>query len=195
MEKPTYYTVEKMLEMIEEPNRFAGLKLYAHLRKNFEELRGSTHNHQAWPGGYFDHIQDAMNVAIVLYDLLNNIRPLPFSISDVLLSVFLHDMDKPWAYERLEDGTLQRKKNMGNSTGKHKTRMEKINEFGFRLSDDHENGIKYAEGELDDYTNKRRVMGPLAAFVHMCDISSARIWFDHPAESGDPWPGSGRGLL
>ena len=52
--------------------------------------------------------------------------------------------------------------------------------------------LRYAEGELADYTNKRRMMGPLAAMAHMCDVASARLWFDYPAATGDPWLGAAR---
>lgn len=35
-------------------------------------------------------------------------------------------------------------------------------------------------------------MSPLAAFTHMCDVASARLWHDHPLEADDPWPGAAR---
>ena len=35
-----------------------------------------------------------MNIAVVLYERLNSIRPLPFSLSDLLLVVYLHDVEK-----------------------------------------------------------------------------------------------------
>ena len=54
------------------------------------------------------------------------------------------------------------------------------------------NGLKYAEGELNDYSNRRRVMGSLACVAHMCDVCSARLWFNHPMESNDPWHGAQR---
>jgi hypothetical protein len=71
-------------------------------------------------------------------------------------------------------------------------RIQKLSEYGMVLTPEHENGLKYAEGELADYTNKRRMMGPLAAMAHMCDVASARLWFDFPAAAGDPWLGAAR---
>jgi len=35
-------------------------------------------------------------------------------------------------------------------------------------------------------------MGPLAAMAHLCDVTSARIWFDCPAAAHDPWEGAAR---
>ena len=54
-----------------------------------------------------------------------------------------------------------------------------------------QNGFDYVGGELHDYSNKRRAMGPLAAFCHAIDVKSARQWFDHPRPR-DPWEGAGR---
>jgi hypothetical protein len=35
-------------------------------------------------------------------------------------------------------------------------------------------------------------MSPLAAFCHMCDVASARLWHDHPWPRDDPWAGAAR---
>ena len=76
--------------MIEEPNRSACLRILADNRKLFQTVQGSTNNHQNWPGGYFDHVQEIMNIAVVRYGQMNSIRSLPFSLSDLLLVVYLH---------------------------------------------------------------------------------------------------------
>src|SRR5262249_9207094 len=67
----------------------------------FWSARGSSHNHQAWAGGYAHHVREVMNVAVVLYDALGQLRPLPFSLSDALVVLFVHDLEKPWAYEQV----------------------------------------------------------------------------------------------
>ena len=190
--KPRYYTIEQMLEMIDEPNRAACQRILADNRKLFQTVQGSTNNHQNWPGGYFDHVQEIMNIAVVLHERLNSVRPLPFSLSDLLLVVYLHDVEKPWKYELREDGQLHHKATMQNKEDHQRFRMAKLTEYGVVFTPEQENGMKYAEGELNDYTNRRRVMGPLACVAHMCDVCSARLWFAHPAEENDPWLGAGR---
>jgi hypothetical protein len=179
--KPKYYTVEHMIEMIDEPNGSACTHILADNRKLFQMVQGSANNHQNWPGGYFDHVQEIMNIAIVLYGQLNVIRPLPFSLSDLLLVVYLHDIEKPWKYQY----DLQKEDHQ-------RFRTAKLAQYGIVLTPEQKNGMKYVEGESSDYTNRRRVMGPLACVAHMCDICSARLWFDHPFEDGDPWPGAKR---
>ena len=154
--KSKYHTVTEMLYMIDEPNQSACWKIFEKNCKLFRAVQGSTNNHQNWPGGYYDHVREVMNVAIDLYAFLNSHRPLPFSLSDLLLVLFLHDIEKPWKYEL------------------------------------HDDGIKYVEGEHDDYSNQQRVMGPLACVAHMCDVASARLWFNHPSKKDDPWTGASR---
>ena len=190
--KPKYYRIEQMFEMIDEPNRTACQRILTDNRKLFQTVQGSTNNHQNWLGGYFDHVQEIMNIAIVLYERLNSVRPLPFLLSDLLLVVYLHDVEKPWKYELHEDGQLHHKATMQNKEDHQRFRMAKLTEYGVVFTLEQENGMKYAEGELNDYTNRRRVMGPLACVAHMCDVCSARLWFAHPAEENDPWLGAER---
>lgn len=161
-------------------------------RKLFQTVQGSTNNHQNWHGGYFDHVQEIMNIAEVLYRQMNALRRLPFSLSDVLLIVYLHDIEKPWKYERRDDGQLHHKPGFETKAQAHAFRRKMLRKYGITLTRDQQNALKYVEGELADYTPRRRVMGPLAAFCHMADVASARIWFDHPWVDDDPWGSASR---
>lgn len=190
--KPKYYTIEQMIGMIDEPNRSACIRILADNRKLFQTVQGSTHNHQNWLGGYFDHVQEAMNIAIILYWQFNDIRPLPFSLSDLLLVVFLHDIEKPWKYELGEDGQLRHRPDMQTKEDHQRFRMTKLDEYGIVFTPEQENGMKYAEGELSDYSGRRRAMGMLATVAHEADVTSARLWFDYPLAENDPWTGAKR---
>jgi 23S rRNA maturation-related 3'-5' exoribonuclease YhaM len=187
-----YNTIDDLIQLIVEPNRTAIARLLADNRDLFTKVQGSTHNHQAWPGGYLDHITEVMNIAVILYRKLNALRPLPFALSDILIVVFLHDVEKPWKYELGEDGQLRHKATMMTKADHQRFRLAKLAEYGIVLNEDHENGLKYAEGELEDYSSRERKMRPLAALAHLCDVTSARIWFDHPASTDDPWVGARR---
>ena len=81
---------------------------------------------------------------------------------------------------------------MQTKEGHQQFRMAKLKSYGIVFTPEQENGMKYAEGELNDYSNRHRVMGPLACAAHMCDVCSARLWFNHPMENNDPWPGAKR---
>lgn len=187
-----YLSAIERVGLIEYPNGAACKRLLEDNLTLFSTVQGSTHNHQNWRGGYLDHITEVMNIAWVLFFELNSHRPLPFTISDILLVVFLHDVEKPWKYEVGPDGQLRHKASMMTKADHQRFRMTKLAEYGITLTVAHENALQYAEGELNDYSSRERRMGPLAALAHMCDVASARIWFDFPATTGDPWIGAQR---
>lgn len=188
-----YYQIEEMLETVDHPiNRKLCLKLLKENERLFKKMPGSTHNHQAWPGGYWDHIQEVMNIAILLYRAIDELRTLPFTLGEALLVLFLHDLEKPWAYEFWPDGEPRRKVGFRTKTNCHNFRMKKIAEYGIQLNVEQLNAIKYVEGEMNDYSSKERVMNELAAFCHMCDVASARIIYRNPLAENDPWPGAKR---
>jgi len=159
--------------MIEEPNSSKCKELLSDNQQMFSIANGSKTKHQTWEGGYLGHITDSMNIAIRLYDSLNSCRKLPFTLSDSLLVLFLHDLEKPWKYGG--------KKEVVDSFDSAKDFIEhKIKEYGFDLNDDHKNAIKYVHGEGDDYHPEEKIQKPLAAFVNACDNISARIFYDFP---------------
>src|SRR3989338_4903021 len=125
-----YRTIEELLDLIDEPNGSACKHILSDNRKLFQTVQGSTNNHQNWPGGYFDHVQEIMNIAIILYDRLSSVRPLPFSRSDLLLVVYLHDVEKPWKYELHDDGQLHHKSSMKTKEDHQRFRMAKLKEYG-----------------------------------------------------------------
>ena len=192
--KPKYHTLNELLGLIDEPNGSTCHRLLMENKNLFSNARGSSHNHQAWRGGYIDHLTEIMNIATALYTTLNQLRPLPFSLSDSLLVLYLHDLEKPWKYITCADGTWQVNPDLVNKETQVELFVEqKIRDYGFVLTDSHWNGIKYVEGEKKDYSAHKRVQTPLAAFAHLCDTWSARGWFDFPAELNDPWFGAKRG--
>jgi len=181
LENKIYYNLEELINNIEEPNKSACMKIYLENKTIFEQARGSSVKHQSWEGWYLDHLRDTMNIAIELYKNLGSHRPLPFSLSDVLLILYLHDLEKPWKYAWNEEQKAELK-----SFWDYKNFIKsKINEYWFKLTTEHWNGLKYIHWEWEDYDPKTRIQWPLAAFVHVCDTISARIWFDFPKDKKD----------
>lgn len=190
--EPCYESVKQMLELIDEPNRSCCQKILSDNLRLFKTVPGSSHNHQAWPGGYYDHVQEVMNIGAEQYSFWDRLRPFPFSLSDLLLALFLHDLEKPWKYELSTDGSLQYRPGMETKEAQQTFRMKKLAEYGIQLTREHINGIEYAEGEIKNHSNKHRFMGELAAWVHVCDIISARGWHNYPLPENDPWEGAKR---
>ncbi|MCA9496225.1 MAG: hypothetical protein KC589_04745 [Nanoarchaeota archaeon] len=174
-----YYNLNELFEMIEEPNRSSCKKIYSDNKEIFESAKGSRLKHQAWKGGYLGHIVDIMNIAIQLYDNLNSCRKLNFSLSDSLLVLFLHDLEKPWKYA----GNEKQKEELNSFPNYLDFIISKIEEYDFQFTTELWNGLKYVHGEGNDYNPNVNIQGPLAAFVHICDTISARIWFNFPNNS------------
>ena len=55
MSTPKYFTIEDLIGFIDEPNRSACMRILTENRELFETVRGSTHNHQTWDGGFIDY--------------------------------------------------------------------------------------------------------------------------------------------
>jgi hypothetical protein len=149
-----------------------------------EKSFGSSFNHQNWTGGYIDHLQETFIIADQLYKLYNQRRPLDFSLEDVQQVLFIHDLEKPFKYadrNLLINQQLIAYHQLAKSNP-HQLKKTLAEQYHLPLTAEHWHAIKYIHGEGDDYSGQKRVSSPLAAFSHICDYSSARIWFDYPKQ-------------
>ena len=192
--QPPYYDLTELLQQIPGDNGDACRRMYLDFQELFEVTPGSSHNHQAWPGGYTDHITDAMNIVAALYDTLSSARPLPFDKSDALLVIFLHDLEKPFKFSFDEQGNLIDNPDIPDKEARAAKREEVMDQYGIKLDAQQANAMRYVEGIRDgDYTNQARVMGELAALCHSADTLSARMWYNYPLpERQDSWQGATR---
>lgn len=184
-----YYSLEQLLQLIDIEYREQFQKILEDNRELFRVSPGSSKNHQAWEGGYIDHIVDIMNLSVYLYELMNSLRELPFTLSDALLVLFLHDIEKPWKHgsdELVKNSSIEPPASKSDEDVM-KFRLNLMNAYNITLTENQMNGLKYVEGEKNDYTPNQRVMSPLAAFCHICDTTSARIWFDRPRKQEQEW--------
>lgn len=173
-----------------DPRRNVMLAIYDEYTELFHYAAGSSHNHQAWQGGYADHIAECLRINTVVFDALNNARPLPFTENSAAICLFFHDIEKPFRYgpkdhpecirwdqeARSRDGEHNTWKTW--ETIKWEILRDLATRFGFDLAQEELNALKYTHGEGNDHRKDKRVAGPLAAHVHHCDNISARIWFD-----------------
>ena len=94
-----------------------------------------------------------MNLAEIFYDQMNSRRKLPFNLSDALLILFLHDLEKPWKYSKEAQYENELK-----SYPTYKDFLHaKVKEFNFVLTPEHLNALKYIHGEGDDYHPTERI--------------------------------------
>lgn len=188
MGKVDYLKLDDLIEMIDEPNRGRCLRLMGDNRELMMKSWGSKNKHQAWEGGYLEHVVETMNLARLYYDSLSSTgRRLPFSLSDSLLVLFLHDIEKPWKQFHNDQFRLQDARGVKDENVIMNFRKRIAGEYNFELTEEHWNAIKYVEGEGDDYHPFNRVANELAAFCHLCDYTSGRIWHDYPLKDRDGW--------
>lgn len=169
MKKEDVKSIDWYLDRIEGFNQKRCKQMLVIYRDKFEKAPGSKEKHQAWPGGYLWHIRQCMELACQIYPIIAEFGGVEFSLSDALLVLFLHDLEKPFKYVdsiELVDGD-------------QKFEFIKKQAFLFKinLNEMHLNGLKYIHGEGHDHNPQKRVQGPLAAFCGgCCDNVSARIF-------------------
>jgi len=159
-------TIYTYLTELLDPRRDAILDFHQEFKDKIYTAKGSSYNHQAWPGGYADHIADAFRICEVLCSQLPKIRPINVNYDSALIVIYFHDIEKMWKYT---DGTL---------IDKEKWYNEYLPSRGITFTEEELNALRYTHGEVDDYRKDARVMNQLAAICHAADNVSARLWFD-----------------
>lgn len=151
-------------------DRFIGVVgFYLQHKKLIQASKGSSGNHQAYPGGYVEHMTQCFVIANKLYSQLSEVGKLNFTLQSACIVLFFHDIEKIWKY------TVGLDKDFDKATWYFDTLKD---EYEITFSFEEANALKYVHGEGADYSNEERVMKPLAAFCHMVDVASARIFFD-----------------
>ena len=132
-----------------------------------ESAKASSNNHQIWEGGYIDHILQCLYLVEKLYKDLNKLNPLPFTQDSAMIVIYFHDIEKIFKYCK------------GENIDKNDYYNNILRKRDIIFSAQELNALKYIHGEGDDYSGERRVMNELAAFCHVIDTISARIWHSH----------------
>lgn len=174
--KKKKFSLTSLLYKIEPKKRLVCNAILKDLSQEFNLYPGSMTKHQQWKGGYRDHVEEVMNIACALYEALDARRRLAFSLSDALFILFIHDLDKILRYKRVQNAYVQIRK-FSQEAHREVVRML-TKEYGHTFTKQELNALAYIHGEGVDYHPTKRVMQPLAAFVHCCDMISARIWHD-----------------
>lgn len=150
--------------------------------KLFTSAPGSSKNHQAWPGGYLDHIAETFQIAEGIYNIFPKRQP-PVHLSDALLVLYLHDIEKPFIYS-YEDDKLVKNHKLKNKQARQNFREELIKQYDLPLKKRHWHALKYVEGVRDkDYSPNSRKMNELATLCHLADMASARLWHNYTKSS------------
>lgn len=184
-------TLKDLILAIDDPRKKIVENIYNDYADLLETSPGSTHIHQVWPGGLGDHLADLFRLSSLQYTMLENfIRPrgerLPFTKGSADIVIFCHDAEKFIVYADPKDPRYLEfiKTNVDASEKNFKEDLKWTvleyweKHYGLVLTDAEINAIKYTHGEGTDYSNSRRVMNELAAFVGNVDRTSARILYN-----------------
>ncbi len=177
-------TLKDMLGEIKDERKDIFIKIYDDFADIFHTAKGSSVKHHAWKGGYADHLAECLRINRAIYQALSDIRELDFNMDSADIALFFHDIEKPFKYGPKDDPKCKKWQDKLGTDSKawHKAQWQIINslkdEYGFYLTDEEVNAIKYTHGEGDDYKPDVRVANSLAAHIHHCDNISARIWYN-----------------
>lgn len=167
-----YQSMDELLALLPNPEPYRGV--LTEYREKIVIAKGSGHNHQAWEGGYLNHVLEVMNIGYWLYT--SSPRLFPFTLHEALEVLFWHDIEKPFAEGLKAAGKYSK-------ADRKAFRAAIITDRKIDLTSEQWNALKYIEGVPDsEYTPGERTMGELAAFCHCCDILSARVWHDRGRE-------------
>lgn len=184
-----YHKLDDLLELMEPHHRHDCDRMIADYVEVMRTGPGSRHNHQAWAGGYLAHIVEGMNLIVVLFDTLNRLRPLTYSLSSALFIFFIHDLEKLGKYRVNESGQYEVIPRLATKQQERDHRNQLLERYAIVLTDEERIAFRYVEGEEADYSSTGPRMNPLGALCHMADVASARMWPHHPINN-DPWRGS-----
>lgn len=151
-------------------------------QSTFDFARGSLYKHQAWQGGYLQHVSDCIQLANYMYDYRHNyygetkdLWPISFSWASVVLVLFLHNIEKPFMQMHM---SLDSHMPVWNKTQRVMFRGELIAKYDLKLTHEEIQALLYVEGEGADYNPEKRIMNELGALCHAADTLSSRLWYD-----------------
>jgi len=184
-------------------NRLDALnKMYDHFEDRivYTPASGTEHYHNAFPGGYIDHVTRVIDNAILTY---KSFISMGFDLSNVskeslLFCAVHHDLGKLGSVDEdlyVLNQSEWHVKNQGKiytinpnlNYMDHNTRtFYLLNYFGIKCTEDEWIGIKLTDGIYDDdnkkyyitYEKSQVLKTPLPHILHQADINAARFEYD-----------------
>jgi len=186
-----FLDLHQIVQKVEMPNRDAIIEVYVQNAERIAQTPGARKKHQAWEGGYLDHVVYATNYGIRLHNLNKELGFKPdHNEGDISLVMLLHDFGKIARYKRGKNGWDYVEKP---DQAEHDFFNLAIDSNGFQLTNIQRNALEFVHGEGSKYTPQGRLMVPLATVCHQADVWNARYCPDNPLPNNkDPWRGAYR---
>lgn len=177
-----FLDLHQIVQLVDQPNKDAIIESYVQNAERVAQTPGARKKHQAWDGGYLDHVVYATNYGIALHNLHKQIGFQPdYSESDIAIVMLLHDFGKVARYRKVENGWDYVE---NPNQAEHDFFNHIIESHNFQLTAIQMNALEFVHGEGSKYTQKRRLMLPLATICHQADIWTARDCPDNPLPGG-----------
>jgi len=87
-----FLDLHQIVQLVDQPNKDAIIESYVQNVERVAQTPGARKKHQAWDGGYLDHVVYATNYGIALHNLHKQIGfQVNYSESDIAIVMLLHD--------------------------------------------------------------------------------------------------------
>lgn len=180
-----YWLSDALIDGTDERNQPAIRAIYHRYWPEISVAPGSSHNHQAWPGGYLEHIRQVNQFVAHIYSIcidLGIFASLPeeerFSLEEVLTVTSLHDIEKPFKTILGPDGKPIINPNLLTKQQRDDFKWVFFENHGIELNPNQQNAMQYVEGLGNDYESNRRVISPMGVLAHTADLMSARASYN-----------------
>ncbi len=167
---------DRMIALLDEDMQGPVYDFFVNYYKGFTEARGSRVKHHARVGGLRHHLLQMATLYSILYSIFSLlVAHRDYTISDGIVVIFLHDIEKLLKYTDQNDLDFYK----GQYQSDPRIMLQGVvREFQIPLLPKHWDALKYIHGEGADYDPNRRVMSAFGALCHCADILSARIGHD-----------------
>ena len=103
--KNRFLDLHQIVQLVEMPNKVAVIDAYVQNAEKIAITPGARKKHQAWNGGYLDHVVYATNFGIKLHGTNKELGFKPdHNEGDISLVMLLHDFGKVARYKKIENG-------------------------------------------------------------------------------------------
>ena len=189
--KNQFLNLHQIIQLVNQPTRDAIIDAYIQNAELIAQTPGARIKHQAWDGGYLDHVVYSINYGIALHNFHKELGFRPgHNEGDIAVVMLLHDFGKVVRYRKCGDGWGYVE---NPDQAEHDFFDSILESHDFQLTDNQKNALEFVHGEGSKYTPKGRLMLPLATVCHQADVWNARFSPDNPLSNGqDPWEGAYR---
>jgi len=115
----SYDHMVNMLNLVSDSElKFKLLTMHQNLKDKIEYWPAAISHHHKWKGGYADHVKEVMLLGISMFNTINSAgerysKKLNFTLDDVIIVCYVHDIDKLWRYKDMPASDYRRQEKYG----------------------------------------------------------------------------------